>query len=162
MASIENSTELKVEHLLHSVKQLSPIELDEFTRKLTEWRCQREAVIGEDVDPEASDAAILAFIRKNSQLPEKEHRRYWQLRRKSDDETLTDDELPEYQELVRRLDVMNVKRLEALAILVQRWKKPVMDIMAELGLFVSHFDEPQFLEDTAQEDCSKSTRRKEE
>ena len=38
MASIENSTELKVEHLLHSVKQLSPVELDEFTRKLTEWR----------------------------------------------------------------------------------------------------------------------------
>ena len=114
MASIENSTELKVEHLLHSVKQLSPIELDEFTRKLTEWRCQREAVIGEDVDPEASDAAILAFIRKNSQLPEKEHRRYWQLRRKSDDETLTGDELPEYRELVRRLTVMNAKRLEAL------------------------------------------------
>ena len=47
MSNIENSTEIKVEHLLHSVKQLSPVELDEFTRKLTEWRRQREAVIGE-------------------------------------------------------------------------------------------------------------------
>ena len=159
MASIENSTELKVEHLLHSVKQLSPIELDEFTRKLTEWRCQREAVIGEDVDPEASDAAILAFIRKNSQLPEKEHRRYWQLRRKSDDETLTGDELPEYRELVRRLTVMNAKRLEALAILVQRWGKPVEEIMVELGLVVSHFEEPEFAEESTPESYSENYRR---
>ena len=159
MASIENSTELKVEHLLHSVKQLSPIELDEFTRKLTEWRCQREAVIGEDVDPEASDAAILAFIRKNSQLPEKEHRRYWQLRRKSDDETLTGDELPEYRELVRRLTVMNAKRLEALAILVQRWGKSVEEIMVELGLVVSHFEEPEFAEESTPESYSENYRR---
>ena len=97
MASIENSTELRVEHLLHSVKQLSPIELDEFTRKLTEWR-QREAVIGEDVNPDASDAEVLASIRANLLLPEKENRRYWQLRRKREDETLSDEELPEYQE----------------------------------------------------------------
>ena len=159
MASIENSTELKVEHLLHSVKQLSPIELDEFTRKLTEWRRQREAVIGEDVNPDASDAAILAFIRKNSQLPEKEHRRYWQLRRKSDDETLTGDELPEYRELVRRLTVMNAKRLEALAILVQRWGKPVEEIMVELGLVVSHFEEPEFAEESTPESYSENYRR---
>ena len=160
MASIENSTELKVEHLLHSVKQLSPVELDEFTRKLTEWQRQREVGIGEDVDPEASDAAILAFIRKNSQLPEKEHRRYWHLRRKREDETLDDKEQLEYEELIRQLDVMNIKRLEALAILVQRWKKPVQEIMAEFGLFISHFDESQFSKEMPQEDCSKNSKLK--
>ena len=152
MASIENSTELKVEHLLHSVKQLSPVELDEFTQKLAEWRQQREVGIGEDVNPDASDAAILAFIRKNSQLPEKEYRRYWHLRRKREDETLDDKEQLEYEELIRQLDVMNIKRLEALAILVQRWKKPVQEIMAEFGLFISHFDEPQFSKEMPQED----------
>ena len=159
MATIENPMELKVEHLLSGVKQLSPVELDEFTRKFTEWQRQREAVIGEEVNPDASDAAILAFIRKNSQLPEEENRRYWELRRKREDETLSDAEQLEYQELVRQLDVMNVKRLEALAVLVKRWRKPVKEIMAELGLFISHFDEPQFLGETAQEDCSESTRR---
>ena len=156
MASIENPTELKVEHLLHSVKQLSPVELDEFTRKLTEWQQQREVAIGEDVDPDASDATILAFIRKNSQLPEKENRRYWQLRRKSDDETLTDNELPECRELVRRLTVMNAKRLEALAILVQRWERPAEEIMTELGLVVSHFDEPDFAEESTLKSCTES------
>ena len=34
MASIENPTQLKVEHLLHNVRQLSPGELDEFTLNL--------------------------------------------------------------------------------------------------------------------------------
>ena len=40
MATIENPTELKVEHLLSGVKQLSPVELDEFTRKFIEWQGQ--------------------------------------------------------------------------------------------------------------------------
>jgi len=158
MASIENPTELKVEHLLSGVKQLSPVELDEFTRKLTEWQRQQEAAIGEDVDPDATDAEVVAFIRKNSQLPEKAHRRYWQLRLKREDETLSDDEQQAYEELIRKLEIMNVKRLEALAILVQRWGKPVREIMGELGLFVSHFDEPEFSEESVQKGRSKRPR----
>ena len=158
MATIENPTELKVEHLLHGVRQLSPGELDEFTRKFTEWQQQREAMIGEEVDPDASDAEVVAFIRKNSQLPEKAYRRYWQLRRKREDETLSDDEQRTYEELLRKLEIMNVKRLEAIAILVQRWEKPVREIMGELGLFVSHFDEPEFSEESVQKGHSERPR----
>ncbi|MCG9133515.1 hypothetical protein J5I95_17730 [Candidatus Poribacteria bacterium] len=150
MASIENPTHLKVEHLLNSVRQLSPGELDEFTRKFTEWQQQQEVAGGEDVDPDATDAEVVAFIRKNSQLPEKAYRRYWQLRHKREDETLSDDEQQAYEELLRKLEIMNVKRLEALAILVQRWGKPVQEIMGELGVFVSHFDEPEFPEESMQ------------
>ena len=150
MASIENPTQLKVEYLLHGVRQLSPGELDEFTRKFTEWQQQQEVVGGEDVDPDATDAEVVAFIRKNSQLPEKAYRRYWQLRHKREDETLSDDEQRVYEELLRKLEIMNVKRLEALAILVQRWGKPVKEIMGELGVFVSHFDEPEFPEESMQ------------
>ena len=134
MASIENSAELKVEHLLSGVKQLSPIELDEFTRKFTEWQRQQEVVVGEDVDPEASDAELLESIRANLLLPEKENRRYWQLRCKREDETLSDEELPEYQELVSQLTILNTKRLEGIAILVHRWGKPAEEIIAEFGL----------------------------
>ena len=134
MATIENPTALKVERLLSGVKQLSPVELNEFTRKFTEWQRQQEAAIGEDVDPEASDAEVLASIRANLLLPEKENLRYWELRRKSDDETLTDDELPEYQKLVRRLMILNTKRLEGIAVLVHRWGKPAEEIITEFGL----------------------------
>ena len=147
MATIENPTELKVEHLLSGVKQLSPVELDEFTRKFIEWQQRREAVISEEVDPDATDAEVVVFIRKNSQLPEKAYRRYWQLRLKREDETLSDDEQQTYEELLRQSTVMDIKRLEALTILVHRWGKPVKEIMAELGLIVSHLDEPEFPEE---------------
>ncbi|MYA68844.1 hypothetical protein F4009_12900 [Candidatus Poribacteria bacterium] len=150
MASIETPTQLKIEHLLQRVKQLSPVELDEFTRQLTEWQQQREAAISEGVDPDATDAEVVAFIRKNSQLPEKAYRRYWQLRRKREGETLSDDEQQAYEELIRKSEIMNVKRLEALAILVQRWGKPVKEIMGELGLFVCHFDGPEFSDESVQ------------
>jgi len=150
MASIETPTQLKIEHLLQRVKQLSPVELDEFKRQLTEWQQHREAAIDEDVDPDATDAEVVAFIRENSQLPEKAYRRYWQLRRKRENETLSDDEQQTYEELIRKSEIMNVKRLKALAILVQRWGKPVKEIMGELGLFVSHFDEPEFSDESVQ------------
>ena len=113
MATIENPTGLKVEHLLRGVKQLSPVELDEFTRKFTEWQRQQEAAVGEDIDPDATDAEVVAFIRKNSQLPEKAYRRYWHLRLKREDETLSDDEQQTYEELLRQSTVMDIKRLEA-------------------------------------------------
>ena len=150
MATIENSTQLKVEHLLNGVRQLSPVELDEFARKFAEWQQQQEVVIGKDVDPNASDAEVIAFIRKNSRLPEKAYRRYWQLRLKREDEPLSRDEQQAYEELIRKSEIMNVKRLEALAILVQRWEKPAKEIMGELGLFVSHFDEPEFSDESVQ------------
>ncbi len=41
--------------------------------------------IGESVDPDASDDEVLAFIKKNTRLPEKEHQRYWELRLKRKD-----------------------------------------------------------------------------
>ncbi len=134
MATIENPTALKVEHLLSGVKQLSPVELDEFTRKLTEWQRQQEAAVGEDVDPEASDAEVVAFIRANLLLLEKGNLRYWQLRCKREDETLSDDEQQMYEELVSRLTILNTKRLEGIAILVHRWGKPAEEIIAEFGL----------------------------
>ena len=149
MANIENATQLKVEHLLKSVKQLSPMEFDEFTRKLAEWK--QQVVAGEDVDTNASDATIVAFIRKNSRLPEKAYRRYWQLRRKREDEILSDAEQQTYEELLRQSTVMDVKRLEALTILMHRWGKPVREIMAELGLIVSDVDEPEFAEESTPE-----------
>ena len=132
MSTVDMPTELSVEHLLNSVKQLSPVELNEFTQKLTEW--QQEHSTDENLDPNASDDEVLAFIKKNTRLPEKENRRYWELRGKSDDETLIDAELPEYQELVRKLTILNTKRLEGIAILVHRWEKPAEEIIAKFGL----------------------------
>lgn len=134
MATVDIPVEPKVEHLLNSVKQLSPVELDEFMQKFTEWQQQKDISIDEKLDADASDDHVVAYIKKNLKLPNQENRRYWQLRRKSDDESLTDKELPEYQELVRQLTILNTRRLEGIAILAHRWEMPAEEIIAKFGL----------------------------
>ncbi|MDE0085043.1 MAG: hypothetical protein OXU23_04975 [Candidatus Poribacteria bacterium] len=77
---------------------------------------------------------MLATIRDNSQLPEKEQQRYQQLWRKCEDETLSENELIEYQALLSQLEAQNLKRIEALIALAQSRRKTLGEITAELGL----------------------------
>ena len=117
------------------------MELDEFRQKFTEWQEQQDSSPDKDLDPNASDNEVLDFIRKNTRLPRKEHQRYWELRLKREDTDLNDDESVEYENFITKLEKMNVKRLEALAILVRRWEKPAIEILSEQGLQISHFTE---------------------
>lgn len=150
MVNTENPSELTVDHLLQNVKKLSPVELYEFTKKLSEWKQQQCYSIEEDLDPDASDDEVLEFIRKNTRLPEKENRRYWELRLKREDTDLSDNETTEYEDFLSKLGEMNVKRLEALAILVDRWDKTASEILSEYDLQISQFDEPDYYESITQ------------
>ena len=89
-------------------------------------------------DADVSDDSLLAAIQAHSRLPERKQRRYLQLRRKCDAEMLSPRELTEYKELVRQLEVLNVKRIETLSILAQRRGKTVRDVVAEFGLGAEH------------------------
>ena len=80
------------------------------------------------------EAFLLTIIQENSQLPEKEQQRYQQLWRKCEDETLSEDELTEYQALLSRLETRNLKRIEALTALAESRGKTLSQITAELGL----------------------------
>lgn len=82
----------------------------------------------------AEEASLLTIIQENSQLPEKKQQRYQQLWRKCEDETLTEDELIEYQALLSQLEARNLKRIEALIALTQSRGKTLGEIIAELGL----------------------------
>ena len=77
---------------------------------------------------------MLASIRENSRLPEKEQRRYQELWRKCEDETLSEVELAEYHQLLSKLEARNVKRIEALITLAKIRGKTLRQTMAELGL----------------------------
>lgn len=125
MAIREAVEQLTVDHLLEGVQQLSTAELWEFTDRLAEWQQQREV-------PE--EAPLLAAIRENSRLPEKEQRRYQELWRKCEDETLSEVELAEYHQLLSKLEARNVKRIESLITLAKMRGKPLRQIMEELGL----------------------------
>lgn len=150
MPTVDITTEFSVEHLMNSVKQLSPMELDEFTQKFTEWKQQQNYSADETINPDASDDEVLAFIKKNTCLPEKENKRYWELRLKREDTDLCNNETVEYEDFIAKLEKMNVNRLEALSILVHRWKKPAIEILSEYGCLISQFDEPDYYESISQ------------
>ncbi len=156
MVSIENLSELTVDRLLQNVKKLSPVELDEFTQKLTAWQERKDISIDEELDADASDDEVIAYIKKNLKLTEKENHRYWELRLKREDTDLSDDETVEYGNFIAKLEMMNIKRLEALCILVHRWKKPAIEILSEYGLLISQFDEPDYYESISQMNQSRT------
>lgn len=81
-----------------------------------------------------TEATLLTTIQENSQLPKKEQQQYQRLWRKCEDETLSDDELIEYQALLSQLEVLNLKRIEALVALAESMGKTLGEITAELGL----------------------------
>lgn len=123
--SINEGAELTVDYLLDSVRQLSPTELWEFTERFAEWQKLRDI---------PDEAALLASIHENSRLPGQKHRRYQELWRKCEDETITDAELAEYQTLLSELYARNLKRIESLAVLAKRRGKTLRELSAALGL----------------------------
>ena len=80
------------------------------------------------------EALLLVIIQENSQLPEKEQERYQELWRKCENETLSENELTEYQALLSQLEARNLKRIEALITLAQGRGKTLGEVTAELGL----------------------------
>ena len=77
------------------------------------------------------EVSLLGIIQESSQLPEKEQQRYQQLWRKCENETLSEDELTEYQALLSQLEVQNLKRIEALIALAESRGKTLGEIIAE-------------------------------
>ena len=125
MPTVQVPSQLTIEHLLAAVKQLSSTELREFVRQFTEWQRQNGG---------QEEGALLARIVENSHLPTVEQRRFNRLRRKHQAEMLTKAEEAELQTFWRRVEQMNVTRLEALAKLAQRRDTDVRTLMRELGL----------------------------
>jgi hypothetical protein len=126
MPTVQVPAQLTVEHLIAAVQQLSPAEWREFQQRLAEWQAQNG-------DPEETEAQLLAIIHDNSRLPTAQQRRFNRLRRKRQDDTLTEIEQAELQKLWQRVEQMSVERLEALTRLAQRRGTDVRALMRDLG-----------------------------
>jgi len=124
MPTVQAPAQLTVEHLLEAIKQLSPAELRQFTRQFTEWQKQNNKQAEEE-------AALIRATRER--LPPVDERRLKQLGRKSERGTLTPKELDEYRVLTQQSEQLDVRRVEALVKLAQRWDKPVRVVMQEIG-----------------------------
>ncbi|MCG3159173.1 MAG: hypothetical protein JMDDDDMK_00159 [Acidobacteria bacterium] len=136
MSMRQAATQFSVKQLLSAVKQLPDDERREFERRFKEWKSGegREASGKIGTKRFQSEEDLLARIRLNSRLPDTAARRFNRLRRKFQDETITESELTEYQELISRLEWMAVERLEALIELAQMRGADVKTLMREMGL----------------------------
>ncbi len=127
MSATQVPPHVSAELAITVVKRLSPSELRKFKRQFTQWQKQDQQRMEEE-------AVLLACIEKNSRLPATQQRRFTHLRRKRQTETLTKVEETELQALWRRVEQMNVARLEALTKLAQRRGANVKTLMRQLGL----------------------------
>jgi hypothetical protein len=127
MPTVQVPAQLTVEHLMAAVKQLSPAEWREFQQQLTAWQAQNGV-------PESTEAELVTCINVNSRLPAATQRRFNRLRQKRQAETLTPAEAEELQTLWRRVEAMNVIRLQALTTLAQRRGTDVRSLMCDLGM----------------------------
>jgi uncharacterized phage-associated protein len=131
MRNVQRPIQPSVEHLLAALKQLSPSELREFTRRFAEWEQQN----GKQAENEAT---LLARIKRDSRLPITLQRRFNHLRRKRQAEKLTKSEAKELQEIWQHVEQMNAARLEALTELARLRGTDVRTLMRELGLSENH------------------------
>lgn len=108
--------------MLKIVKRLPVSELERFLAKLDEWRVQRE------------EEELLRVIKENSQLPPEKQKRFNRLRRKLQNETITEKEREELLAMWQELERRNIVRLEALIKLAQKRKVSVRELMEQLGI----------------------------
>lgn len=121
MASSQAVSRWTAESLLEIVKKLPSGEVEKFLAKLDEWSAKRE------------EEELLKVIKENSQLPPEKQKRFNKLRRKLQNETLTEKEHAEYLSLLQELERRNIKRLEALIESAKRRGVEVRELMRELG-----------------------------
>ncbi len=122
MASSQATSRWTAESLLKIVKRLPVSELERFLAKLDEWRVQRE------------EEELLRVIKENSQLPPEKQKRFNRLRRKLQNETITEKEREELLAMWQELERRNIVRLEALIKLAQKRKVSVRELMEQLGI----------------------------
>lgn len=94
------------------------------------WTMSTEKIILD----RTSEPILLAMIDEYSRLPGKKDDRYWQLRGKREDKTLTIAESAEYESLIKEWETRNVERVRALIALAKKRDTTLHGVMAQLGL----------------------------
>lgn len=132
--------QLTTEQLIEVVKQLPAKERRKVRQQLDEDSTVVKPQRNGDrrKTREETEADLLDRIRLNSSLPDAARHRFNRLRRKLQNETISETELTELQHLTSRAESMAVERLEALVELARLRKMNLNTLMRELGLDKHH------------------------
>lgn len=127
MPTVHVEAELSVEELLKAVEQLSPPDLEAFTRRVLMLQALRQAP-GAAQDEEA----LLRLVQRR--LPDDLQQRYDELIAKRRAETLTPEEYEELLRLTDEVEAHNTRRVESLVKLALRRSVTVDELMKDLDL----------------------------
>ena len=88
----------------------------------------------EKISDLTAEPILLVMIEEYSHLPEKKHERYWELRSKREEKSLTEAESKEYESLIQEWEARNVERVRALIALAKKRGTNLRGVIKQLGL----------------------------
>src|ERR1051326_9205268 len=121
MPTVQIPVELSLADLVAAAKQLPGEQLRELARQIQEW----------DESDRSDDLRLVEAVRCG--LESSQRRRLEELIERSEDGTLTPEEITEYQALAQAAERIDVTRLQAAQELSRRWRKPLKAVLQELS-----------------------------
>lgn len=127
MSFVRVEAQLSSDELLKAVEQLSPLDLEEFVRRVLAVQARRRA-------PSLAEGETELLLRINQGLPAVIELQYDDLITKRRAETLTPDEHRELLEMTEVVERRDVERLEALIELARLRQMTPRELMDALGI----------------------------
>ncbi len=110
-----------VDSLLNAVMQLPTTQLQDFTVRFERWRREEQL----------SDDELIQATKQH--LEDGEEQQLRDLIKKSESNSLTEEEWTQHRSLGQRAEQLNVSRIQALAELARQRGQPIQTIMEEVG-----------------------------
>lgn len=127
MPSVQITSQVSTEELLHSVARLPAAELEQFVARVLTLRAHLKAP-----SLSAQEAKLLSQI--NVGLSATQQHRFAELDHKRQEETLSEPEHQELLDLIEQMEQYNVERLQSISKLAQLRQVPLTTLMQTLGI----------------------------
>ena len=127
MSTVQITSYVSFDELLHGVEQLNLTELEQFVFRVLSLQAQRKS-------PSLPRNEAKLLLKINQGLPSGVQKRYDELTAKRQAETLTSDEHQELLRLVDRIEKLDADRVKHLAELSRLRVIPLTTLMQDLGI----------------------------
>ena len=123
MADVSSQGQMTPQEIIAAIGQLGPVDLEKVAHQVAQLRTRRASGL---------EAQLLQQARRRR--PRAFERRYRELMRKRQDETLTEAEYAELLRLTGEAEAFDVRRIQALSALADLRQTNLDTLMRELGL----------------------------
>lgn len=127
MTTIQITSQISTDQLLHGVANLPEADLEQFVAKVLSIRAKLKA-------PSVSEQEAQLLTQINQGLAAQDQARFLELDQKRYDETLTEQEHQELLQLIEQMEQLNVLRMKSLSQLALLRQMSLTALMQRLGI----------------------------